>query len=50
MTEYLTALFYLVFYVLLPLVAVGIVPVLGMYCVFMDIAEKNQEKNKSDKI
>ena len=46
MTEYLTALFYLVFYVLLPLAAVGIVPVLGMWCIFMDLAEKNQADKK----
>ena len=46
MTEYLTALYYLVFWVLLPLGAISAIPVLGMYCLFMDIAEKNQEKNK----
>jgi len=50
MTEYLTALYYLVFWVLLPLGAISAIPVLGMYCLFMDIAEENQKKNKTDKI
>ena len=49
MTEYLTALYYLVFWILLPLGAISAIPVLGMYCLFMDIAEKNQEKNKTDR-
>lgn len=50
MTEYLTALYYLVFWVLLPLGAISAIPVLGMYCLFMDIAEKNQEKTKRTEI
>ena len=50
MTEYLTALYYLVFWGLLPLGAISAIPVLGMYCLFDSLAKENQKKNKTDKI
>ena len=46
MTEYLTALYYIIFWVLLPLGGISAIPVLAMYCIFKHHAEKNQmDKN-----
>ena len=46
MLEILTGLYYLFFYVLLPLIAISAIPVLGMMVIFNDIAEKNRADKK----
>ena len=46
MLEILTGLYYLFFYVLLPLIAISAIPVLGMMVIFNDIAEKNKSGQK----